>query len=360
MTSESSNRPVGRSSSVDGSMPAALALLEAASGPMLLLDEDLMVLGASGSFLEMFTIDAAAIRGAAFVEIDGGRWSKPQLQTLLAISLRGRAQVGAYDFDLPDREHGVRHLTIEARALKSGVVGSARLLLSVTDVTDYRLNEALLRQNSILLEEVQHRIANSLQIIASVLMQGASAVQSEEARVHLHNAHHRVMSVAVLQQQLSASKTDSVQLREYLHQLCDSIGASMIRDPEQIKLTVDVDATLVKGAVSVSLGLIVTELVINALKHAFPEHHRGNIAVTYKGESDDWRLTVKDDGVGMGTPAHLAKSGLGTIIVESLAKQLRAHVRVEDAKPGCTVVIIHARPVAGNDPGFADPDLAAV
>src|SRR3546814_18014176 len=74
----------------------------------------------------------------------------------------------------------------------------------------------------ILLQELQHRVANSLQIIASVLMQSARRVQSEEARGHLHDAHNRVMSIATLQQQLAASRLGDVELRGYFTQLCES------------------------------------------------------------------------------------------------------------------------------------------
>ena len=78
------------------------------------------------------------------------------------------------------------------------------------------------------------------------------------------------MSVAAMQRQLAASQVGDVELRPYFKALCDSIGASMIRDHNQLSLDVDVDGSITPADVSVSLGLIVTELVINALKYAFP------------------------------------------------------------------------------------------
>jgi len=82
------------------------------------------------------------------------------------------------------------------------------ILLGMEDVTERRVLERekdeLLRQKDVLLEELQHRIANSLQIIASIILLKARAVQSEETRVHLHDAHKRVMSIAAVQQQLDA------------------------------------------------------------------------------------------------------------------------------------------------------------
>ena len=214
-------------------------------------------------------------------------------------------------------------------------------MLTVSDVTDARLaarlKDDLLREEAILLQELQHHVANSLQIIASVLMQSAKTVPSPETKGYLFDAHNRVMSVAALQRQLAASQIDDVQLRTYFTELCESIGASMIHDQEKLTLTVEADDGTAPADVSVSLGLIVTELVINALKHAFPGERGGAITVGYKSGHADWSLSVSDDGVGMAKGPVPAKSGLGTSIVEALAKQLDATVTVSARDPGTTV-----------------------
>jgi two-component sensor histidine kinase len=189
------------------------------------------------------------------------------------------------------------------------------------------------------LQEVQHRVANSLQIIASVLMQSARKVQSEEARGYLRDAHHRVMSIAAVQRHLAASSLDNVQLRPYFIQLCESLGASMIQDPGRLSISVTVDDSVVSPNVSVSLGLIITELVINALKHAFPHRKHGVIAIDFRSKGNQWALSVKDNGIGMPTGEEKAKPGLGTGIVLALTNQLGAKIEVSEAGPGTSVVI---------------------
>jgi len=143
----------------------------------------------------------------------------------------------------------------------------------VTDVTqareDRRAREALVLEKNVRLQELNHRVANSLQIIASVLMQRVRSVQSEETREQLRDVHHRVMSVATLQRQLAFTASGEVSLRAYFTELCASIGASMIADPNLLRLTVDADDSKTTAEKSVSMGLIVTELVINSLKHAY-------------------------------------------------------------------------------------------
>jgi two-component sensor histidine kinase len=186
-------------------------------------------------------------------------------------------------------------------------------------------------------------------------MQSARKVQSEEARSHLHEAHQRVISVASLQHQLAASKVGDVELRPYLTSLCESIGASMIRDHSQLSLDVTVDDTIANADVSVSLGLIVTELVINALKHAFPEDRSGKIGVDYHSHGPNWTLSVTDNGIGMPTDAASAKPGLGTSIVKALSAQLHGVIKVGDANPGTAVSVAHTQlAIVANDAIMAD------
>ena len=115
----------------------------------------------------------------------------------------------------------------------------------------------------------------------------------------------------------------------------------MIRDHNQLSLELRADENVTSADVSVSLGLIVTELIINALKHAYPGHRKGIIKVDYRSDGSDWTLSVGDDGVGMPTDEASSQAGLGTSIIEALSKQLRATVTVSDSHPGTKVSIVH-------------------
>jgi two-component sensor histidine kinase len=320
----------------------ALAVIAASSAPVLLVDGALNIVAASHSFCEAFALDPDAIEDAPLSTLGQGEWDVPQLSSLLKATAAGFAEIEAYEMDLKRKGQVSRRLVINACKLAHDDA-DVRLIVSVSDVTDARIGEKLkddlLREKAILLQELQHRVANSLQIIASVLMQSARKVRSQQARGHLRDARNRVMSIATMQRQLAASRLGDVALRAYFTDLCDSIGASMIRDHDQLSLEVSVDDSMAPAEVSTSLGLIVTELVINALKHAFPRHRKGRICVDYCSDGQAWTLSVRDTGIGMPKDAA-AKPGLGTGIVEALAKQLDATVRVAPAKPGTVVAII--------------------
>lgn len=332
---------------VDIALELALAVVASSAAPLLLLDGDLRLLAASDSFYRAFALPRANSVGEYVFALDGGRWDMSKLRSVLAASLTSETPIEAYELDLDSKQQGVRRLVLKVQRLAYADNTNVRVLVSIADVTDARLaeklKEELLREKELLMRELQHRVANSLQIIASVLMQSARKVQSEEAKRHLESAHHRVMSIASLQDQLATAPLDMVALRPYLTQLCTSIGASMIHDPEMLSLNVRSDDVEVSANVSVSLGLIVTELVINALKHAFPEGQKGQIDVDYSAQAANWTLGVADDGIGMPVPPEQATSGLGSSIIEALAKQLRARITVKDNCPGTVVSVVHTQ-----------------
>jgi two-component sensor histidine kinase len=322
-----------------------LALVATSTAPLLLLDSSLTIIASSKSFGRTFQIEPAKIEGCLLSELGAGEWNKPQLLAMLHATAAGYSEVEGYEIDLSRQGQPDQRLVIGAQKLPFSGEDEVRIILSVTDVTQARLaekiREGLLRDKEILLQELHHRVANSLQIIASVLLQNARQVQSDESRIHLVDAHQRVMSVATLQKHLAASGKGDVELRPYFAALCQSIGASMIRDHDELSLDAHTDDTVTSSETSVSLGLIVTELVINALKHAFPDHRGGKIAVDYLSHGPNWTLSVVDNGVGMPDESNL-KAGLGSSIVQALAKQLGAEVSVTDSGPGTRVSVAHA------------------
>ena len=327
----------------DIALNLALSLIAASVAPVLLLDGDLGIVAASQSFRQAFDVGPEDIPGARLADLGSSEWSSPRLRSLLKATACGQASIGAYEMNLTSGD-GVRRLVLNAQRLDNGIGQGIRLLMSIQDVTDARADarqkDDLIREKAILVQGMQHRVANSLQVIASVLLQGAGKVGSHGSSEHLRDAHQRIMSVAAVKRQLAGSAMGDVELRGYFTDLCRSIGDSMIRDHNRVGIRVSVDESIASSGKSVSLGLIVTELVINALKHAFPHDREGLITVDYRAHSKGWTLMVCDDGVGMPRDPAAAKPGLGTGIVQAIANQLGATIDHADGKPGLRVSIL--------------------
>jgi chemotaxis protein methyltransferase CheR len=337
----------------DAALRLARALLNTSHLPVLMFDGDLQIVAASDSFCVTFGLEHDATIGRSLARLGHGEWNIPQLRTLLENALLGGDVMGDYETDLAPPGASTRRLIVDVKSVLQIDAINTRLLMSITDVTQTRRAERmnvalllekdhLLRERDILLQEMQHRVANSLQIIASILMLKARAVTSEETRVHLRDAHSRVMSLAAVQQHLTFSLGD-VEVGPYLSKLCDSLSASMIRDSRPLTLRVEADAVSISSQEAVSLGLIVTELVINALKYAFPDGHGGDIVVLYKIDPAGWTLSVSDNGIGRSLSPK-AKASLGTSIVEGLAKQLDARVTISNGAPGALITVAKRKP----------------
>jgi chemotaxis protein methyltransferase CheR len=117
----------------------------------------------------------------------------------------------------------------------------------------------------------------------------------------------------------------------------------MIGDYRPISLNVIAPDGIMSSSQAVGLGLIVTELVINAVKHAFPASSKaGHVIVSYEVDGTNWKLSVSDDDVGMPDRKAGEKTGLGTSLMKALAQQLEAQVDVASGPKGTTVSVTHA------------------
>src|SRR5580704_2963096 len=335
--------------SVEDGRALTQAIVDTVREPLLVLDKDLRVVLASRSFYKTFKMDSRNVQGRPVYTLGDGQWDIPQLRLLLESIVPQHAVMDAYEVEKEFAGIGHRTMLLNARQVFYEGNSHTTILLAIEDISARRAQERelreLLQQKDILLQEMQHRVANSLQIIASILLIKARTVRSEETRLHLQEAHQRVMSVAAMQEHLHVSVPGaSIDLRSYLSRLCETLAASMIGDSRPISLQVEVEGGWASSTQAVSIGLIVTELVMNALKHAFAgDQGEGRIIVAYDLGEPNWRLTVSDNGIGK-PEGHSDKTnpGLGTSIIAALAKQLDAHVDVLMDQHGTKISITHA------------------
>jgi chemotaxis protein methyltransferase CheR len=327
----------------------AQGIVDTVREPVLVLDKNLRVIAASRSFYSAFKVSPEDTQDRLLYALGDGQWDIPKLRVLLEKIIPEQGVMEGYEVEHEFPGLGSRAMCLNARQVFYEGGAGTTILLGMEDVTERRILERekdeLLRQKDTLFEELQHRIANSLQIIASIILMKARAVQSEETRFHLEDAHKRVLSIAAVQKQLHASgATGTIEIAPYLSQLCASLAHSMIGETRPISLKVIGEGGIATSRQAESLGLIVTELVMNALKHAFRDDKaKGQITVAYDMIGTNWKLSISDNGIGKRDGGFAqGKSGLGTGIVEALAHQLDAQVETSAGPEGTTVSITHA------------------
>lgn len=322
------------------------AIVDTVREPLIVLDDALRVVVASRSFYRAFGVAPQDSEGRPFHELGNGQWDIPALRELLAAIIPHHTTIEGFEVDHNFPIIGRKIMLLNARKIFYEGNNSTSLLVAIEDITERRALECdkddLLHQKDLLLQEMNHRINNSLQLIASILLLKARAVQSEETRRHLEDAHERVMSVAAVQEQLRPAPFGAqIEAKSYLIKLCESLAGSMMIDGHPVSISVEAGEGSTTSEQAVSMGLIATELTMNAIKHAFPGGAKGHIVVGFESTASAWRLSVSDNGIGISgrLPEAPVRIGLGTSIVEALTRQLGGRVTTSAALPGTNVSV---------------------
>jgi two-component sensor histidine kinase len=325
----------------------ALAIVDSVAEPLVVLDSDLRVVAASNSFYQAFKLDRQSAQGRLVYQLGEGQWDIAELRMLLEKVLPEHGVVEGYEVEREFPSIGRRAVRMSARKVRHRGNLRSNILLTLNDVTQTRATERemqeLMWQQEALLKEMRRRVANGAAIMANILMLQAKTAQPEETRQHLQDAHKRVMLLAAAQDNLHvAGQIGLIEIEPYLSRLCRALADSMIDESHPISLRVEAAPGHMSSAQAVSLGLIVTELVFDALKRDFPSALE--IAVAYEIAGTGWKLSISDNGAAQADTELFGQesSSLGTSIVRALAQQLGAEVEAVSGAAGTTVSIAHA------------------
>lgn len=205
-----------------------------------------------------------------------------------------------------------------------------------TDITEHKQAEAAkidAQKKEILLKEIHHRVKNNLQIISGLLYLQSRYIEDRATLQVLQESRGRVQTMALIHEKLYRSKNiDSVDLRNYIGSLTHSLFDSYAISAEGISLAINIEPISLDSDLAIPCGLIINELVSNALKHAFPEGRTGEIAVEfYTTENNLFELVVRDSGIGIAQDIDFqTQKSLGMRLVRSLAtRQLKGSVELD-------------------------------
>lgn len=232
----------------------------------------------------------------------------------------GGVQMVEYSLDVP-----AGHRSFECRVV---ALDTDTALYITRDVTDRILYEKALiksiEEKDVLLHEVHHRVKNNLQVISSIIALQADLFQNEEDKILMQETQHRIQAMAQLHNMLYRS--DSILLiniNEYVENLLDELVVAYHTVSARVEILKSIDDFALSIDVAMPLGLIVTELVSNSFRYAFPGDRHGKLSVSLTVLQDTVTLVINDDGIGMPPDFSIQKaSSLGYVLVRSLSRQI--------------------------------------
>lgn len=321
-----------------------LDLVETIREGILVLEPDLTIRFANRSFCDTFAVAPEHIVGRKLYEIGNGQWDIPKLRTLLETIIFGRTTIEAFEVEFFIPSIGRRIMVLNARKVYRPGNKMQQILLAIEDVTERarleREHAAAHERIGMLLQELTHRVKNSLQIIAAMVWIEARNCKSGEGKAALERVSHRITALGQLYSKLSKADTvGAVDAATYLDELCRDLIASVHKEGDtSIVLKTAIESELLPTDRAIPIGLIVNELVTNAVKYAFPGEAKGTVMVTLKRAPGELRLTVADDGQGL--DPRRGDSGLGGRLVDGFAQRLGGQVERKSDSQGTTVHLI--------------------
>jgi len=212
----------------------------------------------------------------------------------------------------------------------------SRVVVSIFDLTAHKEVERRLRlslrDKEVLLSEVHHRVKNNLQVVSSLLSLQASQVSDDQARQLFSDSQSRVKSIALAHEQLyQTANLSHIDLGDYAKALLRAIDHALNGTGRGISLRVEAEPLQLSADAAITCGLVINELVTNALKHGFPEGRRGSVLVDIKAhEQTAVQFSVRDDGKGLPESVDpWTAQSVGLSLVVGLARQLDATLKIE-------------------------------
>ncbi|MBI2720693.1 MAG: PAS domain S-box protein [Bacteroidetes bacterium] len=214
------------------------------------------------------------------------------------------------------------------------------------DVTEKKIAqermEQSLKEKEVLLKEVHHRVKNNMQVISSILNLQSSYVSDDYALSLLKESQNRIKTMAYIHESIYQNKSfTSVNFSDYIATLANNIIRSYSVSEEKIQLILNLEKINLNLDNSIPTGLIVNELITNAIKHAFPQNNKGFITVNLKSKNNIVYLEVKDDGIGFNSGIDFKNTNsLGLQLVNTLIEQVNGTVEfISQKNVGSSVLI---------------------
>lgn len=338
-----------------GNVDRAITLLDSLSGP---LDHDLGL----RNKMELYRLRAEAYWQKGDYKTAYAHYTtyKALNDSLLGAESRNKLNELEVKYETARQKQRIAYLDLENKVSQSLIrqkdrtilIGGVGLVLTTLFATilyilfrkyqrQKKVLDKALADKDLLLREIHHRVKNNLQIVSSLLSLQGRSLNDESALQAINAGKSRVRSMALIHQSLyQRENLTGVNVQEYLKKLSSELFHSFNIEEKRIDLDLQVDPIELDVDTLVPLGLVVNELITNALKYAFPDDRSGKLKVSMRKSEDVLKLEVIDDGVGF-DPEKIRDDSFGQKLVGSLVKQLKGALTIETGNGTRVILEVH-------------------
>lgn len=353
----------------------AEAVLATIQSPFVILTENLRIKTVNGAFYRFFQTSKEETENKFIYELGDGQWNIPRLRVLLEELLPTTTHFENFEVGYESPHIGYKIIRLNARRIVQENHHTPMILLAMEDITEQKkaydrleatvqertrdlskANQLLmtsLKEKEVLLKEIQHRVKNNLQVISSLLNLQSERISDQQILELFKESQNRITSMAFIYEQLHDSNNIAwVDFAKYSHQLATNLLRSYGIDTNKIHIDIVAENIVLGIDTALPCGLIINELVTNALKYAFKENGAGHIQISFSAtDKDTFILRVSDNGVGLPKGFAIDKtSSLGLQLTKTLTDQLGGTMKIHN--DGGTVVQIAFTAPTYDHPGI--------
>ncbi|AFY94531.1 chemotaxis protein CheB [Chamaesiphon minutus] len=320
---------------VEAARDYANAIVETVHQPLLVLDADLCVIRANQCFYESFGLTPDRTERQSIFELEDRVWDIPSLRSLLETAIDRDTEFQDFEVIHTRPAESPRILLLNARKIRDDRQEDS-ILLAIEEITARRQSEAQIQESlaekEVLLGEIHHRVKNNLQIVSSLLSLQNNRVTDSQANTILQDSQNRVSAMAAIHEILyRSSNLAALNFDEYVRTLVDNLFASYTVDRAAISLSVEVSPDVdIDVDRAVLCGLIINELVTNALKYGFADGREGELSIHLISSNQILTLAVANNGRELPLDFDIRNiRSMGLNLVMSLVKQIKGELTVE-------------------------------
>ncbi len=314
--------------------PIAVNIVQTLKLPLVVVDEDLIIITANKAFCAILQTDLSSITNRKITEISGKVFNKQELESTIERTISEVTEIKDFKIEITLQNNVALHLVLTFQLLDQQMDKKKLLLLSIEDISKIRNREEKLQnrvsEQRLEIQEIHHRIKNNLFMISTILKLQAERTYSDEIKMALKDSSSRVNAISIIHQTLFEAEVDNkVLLNRMIEKLLSAIRW-IYPEFSKINYSSEISEIWLETSQATTVGVILTEILSNVCRHAYDDFDNAELIITCNEMGNTIFFKIKDNGRGIKSsvdPANAENFGF-RLIHEMVSNQLKGKVLI--------------------------------